>query len=284
MPTEVFQCCTCGAPLSFSEGVTSVVCEYCGVTNNKQERLNQQELVAQLEQKAAETAATAAKQAMGEQLTAAKNAAVEQFLKGDLKSAEQSADTVLREASDCVEAELIKAFCSYHAQQQDESRMRGFLNRLTDRVLADEEREHVRSMLLKFPSSFSAYEAEVIRCIQKHDPQNLCSFVDAFSPYIIKKRDSTVFLTSELVGLYCELARQCDIPKTCYALLGSITTIPGSPYANDSFYLKTRTMGFRDQYLLPIGRIIESIKSEQLRTQFVGAYRKRLADFDARMK
>ena len=285
MPTEVFHCRTCGAPLpAFLEDSNSVVCEYCGSINIKEERVDHQALVQQLEQKAAESALSAAKQAMGEQTAAVKNTAVEQFLKGDLKAAEQSADVVLRDSPNCVEAELIKAICSYHALHQDEARMREYLQRLTNQTLTAEEKEHVRAMLLKFPTSFAAYETAVIRCIQKQDPENLCSFVDAFSPYIIKKRDSTVYLTPELVALYKELAGQCDIPKTCYALLSSVTTIPGSPYTNDSFYLKTKSTNFRNQYLVPIGEIISSIKSGQLRAQFSGAYQKRLSDFDAHLK
>ena len=104
--------------------------------------------------------------------------------------------------------------------------------------------------------------------------EELCAFVDAFSPSVIAKRNSIDYLTQELADIYMELAEDCNIPKTCYALLSSIRTNPDSPYPNETFYLRNKTQRFLHTYVHPIGDVIEAMQDEEMRQKFLTAYNK----------
>jgi len=104
--------------------------------------------------------------------------------------------------------------------------------------------------------------------------EELCAFVDAFSPSVIAKRNSIDYLTQELADIYMELAQDCNIPKTCYALLSSIRTNPDSPYPNETFYLRNKTQRFLHTYVHPIGDVIEAMQDEEMRQKFLTAYNK----------
>lgn len=276
------KCRTCGATLNFPEGKESVPCEYCRVVNFLQKRVDEK-----LIEETTRSALNAAVSVVSGQVAAGRkdsiDAAVGAFLKSDLKLAQKTAEGIIREGADSPEAQFILAFCEYVSKSHNPVRLNEFFSGVTNSVLLPDQTEALKKMFLKFPSNLSEFEKEIIRCMEKLDDSDLCAFVDAFSPYIIKKRDIAK-LDPELISVYCGLAKRFDIPKTCYALLGSVTVIPGSPYTNNTFHLHTSANKFRSEYLLPIGTVIQSMRTDQLRTQFYGAYQKRLQDFDSRMK
>lgn len=83
------------------------------------------------------------------------------------------------------------------------------------------------------------------------------------------------FLTRDLVKIYIKLTELCNIPKTCFALLKSIQENPDSPYVNNSFYLQAKAKYFFDNFIQPVGEIIGSMKSMELRDKFISSYNKK---------
>ena len=103
-------------------------------------------------------------------------------------------------------------------------------------------------------------------------PAGVCKFVDGFSPNIVMARENGRFLSGDLLNMYMKLSAFCSIPKTCFALLGAIESNPASPLKNGEYYLKGESKKFLDEYVTPVGEIINSMKSEKNRPQFQQAF------------
>ena len=69
-----------------------------------------------------------------------------------------------------------------------------------------------------------------------------------------------------------KLAAFCSIPKTCFALLGAIESNPESPLKSGAFYLTGKSKRFYDEYVIPVGEIIDKMRSEKNRPQFQKAF------------
>ncbi|MCR5321987.1 MAG: hypothetical protein K6E85_01700 [Lachnospiraceae bacterium] len=154
------------------------------------------------------------------------------------------------------------------------------------------EYDEVRDLIKMFEAAvyrLTDYEKEMIELMAKNmqakeDIPDFSAFIDKISSYIIPKRTSSVFLSSEMVEIYAEIAGRCDIPKTCLALLKSIELNPDSPYKTNSFYMRSKTQYFYDNYVLAIGRILAAMKESDYRSKFLSAFNKMKASYEERMK
>ena len=120
------------------------------------------------------------------------------------------------------------------------------------------------------------YEAQILALVYANanelGPTAVCKFVDEFSPNIIATRSNNNFLSGDLLDLYMKLSAFCSVPKTCFALLGAIETNPASPLKNGAYYLTGKSKKFYDDYVTPVGKIIDNMRSEKNRPQFQKAF------------
>ena len=79
--------------------------------------------------------------------------------------------------------------------------------------------------------------------------------------------------------MYKELAEHCGVPKTCFALLKSISENPDSPISNNSFFLKAKAKYFYDNYVEVIGGIIRSMAESEFKQKFIAAYAQKQNSF-----
>ena len=147
-----------------------------------------------------------------------------------------------------------------------------------------DEVQDLRKLFVASSYRLQDFETDMIQLIAanmqaEEDMEELCGFIDQVCPYLISKRTSTGYLTKELADMYRELAEHCTIPKTCFALLKSMETNPDSPYMDNSFYLKSKTRYFYDNYIIPIGTIINAMSSQEYKEKFVSTYQKKQAKF-----
>jgi len=122
----------------------------------------------------------------------------------------------------------------------------------------------------------AAYEAQILNLVYTNAGESGASevrkFVDSFSPSIIATRGDGNFLSGELLDTYIKLAAFCSIPQTCFALLSAIETNPASPLKNGEYYLKSKNKKFFDNFVVPVGQVIDNMKSEKNRPQFQQAF------------
>lgn len=279
--SDVLICKTCGAVLKPVGDAKTARCEYC---------FNEWDIVREeaLTEKQIENAARAGvEKGVEAKRGLAVDAAVNAFLASDLRTAMSSAGEVHAKTADCPEAEFILGFCAYVGQSASTAGMDRFFTKFHPSELTDAQKSNLRRMFLKFPRNLAGYELQTVRFVREMsggDAKALCDFVDAFSPYIIKKRESARFLDREMCDFYRELAGECSIPKTCYALVGAMKTLPESPFAGDSFGLRTRAQNFRRDFMNPVGDIVSGIRDSARREQLTGMYRETVSEFERRLR
>ncbi|MGN0804694.1 MAG: hypothetical protein ACI4MS_04855 [Candidatus Coproplasma sp.] len=219
--------------------------------------------------------------------TLALSEATKFFLEKNFSSAKSCAERVVSMVPANAPALYIIAY--YNAYVADiknrDSMERLFNETLDESALEVEEEECFKQLLLKTVFHAWDYEEQIMQKFCEYDDnKELGEFVEAFSPIAISKRTNTNWLTPKLAGLYAEIAKKTNIPKTCFALLTSISKNPQSPLSTGEFFLKTKTTNFYNNYLLPIGTIINSMGDPALRAKFAGAFNKVKADFESKMK
>ena len=205
------------------------------------------------------------------------------FKDGKFDDAQHYAHDVLNISIDNGPAIYILAYYDEFRVHRPDS-IKRFFAAMKDVALEYDEVKDLMSLFLASAYNLADYEENVIELIavnlqSDEDAADLCKFCDSFCAYLIPKRSSSGFLTPELAEMYQELASHCGIPRTCFALLKSITTIPDSPYSDNSFYLKSRSRYFYDNYVIPIGNIISAINDGSLRAKFMNSYNKTCAKF-----
>ncbi len=213
-----------------------------------------------------------------------KENAINFFSEGKFENAQHYAMNVLNISKDNAPALYIMAYYDEFVSRKDGS-LKSFFNETKDLVLEYDEVQELKKLFLASAYNLVDYESEVLTLIavnmqSEEDSADLCGFVDALSPYLIKKRTSVNFLTNNLVGIYEELAGYCDIPKTCFALLKAIDENPDSPYRNDSFYLRSNAKYFYDNFVLPVGKILNAMKTGELRDKFSNSYNKKRVKYE----
>lgn len=132
-------------------------------------------------------------------------------------------------------------------------------------------------------SHLAEYEEIILNTVLACDPRGVAAFTDAFSPYVIVKRYNMDWCNDNIFNIYAQITRLGNIPKTWYALFVSIAQNPDSPYNGNTFYLKTKTARFYNEYVLRVGKVFEGIQDEQLRTKFNGAFLNKKREYVSKM-
>lgn len=86
-----------------------------------------------------------------------------------------------------------------------------------------------------------------------------------------------------MAEVYLAITRRTAIPKTWYALYASIKKNPDSPLKTGQFFLKTKCKRIYEEYVLPIGKILDSIQDDALRNKFHQAYESTRSTYEKAM-
>lgn len=205
-----------------------------------------------------------------------KDNAIKSLKDGNFMEARKFAADVLNMMQDNAAAQFIVAYCDEFCEGLAGS-MNGYFDKIGPIAL---EYDEVRDLIDLFESTLynmRDFEVQMVSLIvanmQSMDDRRLLeSFIDGVCPYCIAHYASEDFMTEEREHFYEDLAANCDIPKTCLALLKGIKDNPGSPYKNGSFALHGRAVYFLDHYVEAVGRIVTSMKSSPYKQKFLLAY------------
>lgn len=269
MDTSGLQCHGCGSSnVEFDPKSRKLICHTCG----KEEYYSRATLN------------------MNGKVVFSRQNAIHFFMDGRFEDSRHYAMEVLNILADNAPALYIMAYYEEFVVKNDGA-MKRFFRQMQEVALEYDEVQDLRQLLTASSYRLQDFEEDMIQLIAanmqaEEDIAELCGFIDQICPYLISKRTSTGYLTKELADMYKELAEHCTIPKTCFALLKSIETNPDSPYADNSFYLKSKTRYFYDNYILPIGDIISAMNNPEYKDKFINSYQKKQAKFlaDANME
>lgn len=205
-----------------------------------------------------------------------KRNAIASFVDGRFEDARHYALEVLNISLDNASALYIMAYYDEFEGKKNGA-LTYYFSQMKQIALEYEEVEELRQMFLVSAYKLMEHEADMIELIaanmqSSEDREVICEFIDKICPYLIAKRSSTSYLTDRLAEMYRDLAKHCDIPKTCFALIKSIETNPESPFVTGGFYLEAKTRYFYDHYISDIGLIIENMRTEELRRKFLAAF------------
>lgn len=206
----------------------------------------------------------------------AKDNAIKFFKGGNFPEARKFAADVLNMMQDNAAAQFMVAYCDEFCEGLSGS-MTVFFKRAEDIPL---EYDEVRDLIDLFESTLynmRDFEVQMVSLVvanmqSMEDRSRLESFIDAVCPFCIARYASEDFMTAERESFYQDIAANCNIPKTCLALLKGIRENPGSPYKNGSFALRRRTSYFLEHYVEPVGRIVNSMKASRYKQKFLVAY------------
>lgn len=258
------QCKGCGSTnITFDSRTRKLICNQCGRE---------------------EFYSRAALNSSGKVLYSRQNA-LKYFSEGSFDVALKYAHEVLNISLDYAAAMYIQAYVEDFVQGKTTALDLFFDTEKTAALEYEEVRDLIR-LFLYSRNYLIDYEEKVLDTIlpnmqSAEDKKELCTFVDSFSGNLIGKRPSMVFLTRSLIGKYAYLASYCGIPKTCFALLEAIQKNPDSPYVGNRFFLKAKTRYFYDEFVKPIGNVIEAMEEGAYKQKFLNAYLTRKRQFEA---
>lgn len=259
MDASVFYCPGCGQPVDVDFKTRKGHCEWCGnIVTFPRKTFNSDEKVKN-------------------ELTLC----VRCFSEKRFGDAKAHAENVLAVAIDNAPALYARAYYeAYSAVNKNTGRLGEFFRQLLDIETDSDEVDSLQQMFLSTISKLEEHEESVLRWATANmTPSGLCGFTDAFSPVLIGKRTSIDFFTPQLAECYRQISAECSVPKTCYALLQAISLNPDSPYPNNRFFLRTKTMRFYQDFVLPVGEIIQNMNSQELKNKFYRVYQTKLEDF-----
>lgn len=264
MDATVFHCPNCGAPVDIDYKTRKGTCEFCGsvVTFPRKTFNSSSNVVNELP------------------------ICLRSFDEKRFADARAHAESVLAVAIDNGPALYARTYYeAFAAVTRNSERLGEFFKQINDIDMDGEEVQALKKMFLSTVNKLGDYEEELLQwAVANLAPSELGNFTEAVSPLLIGKRTSIDFFTPKLAKTYKEIASLCPIPKTCYALLQAITNNPDSPYPENQFFLKTKTKRFHDEFVLPVGEIIQSMDSPELKNKFYRAYQARLNDMEKQMK
>ena len=216
-----------------------------------------------------------------------KDNAIRFFLDGNFEGSQHYALDVLNISQDNAPALFIMSYYDEFIIKKDGS-MHNFFNKIKDVSL---EYNEVRELIKLFETvtyNMSDYEKDMLELIaanmqSQDDVSELSDFVDRICPYIISKRSSISFLTKEMTEIYGDFAQHCGIPKTCFALIKAIRENMDSPYINNDFYLKSKSKYFYDNYILPVGHVIDRMRETDIKSKFILSYEKIKKEYEEAM-
>lgn len=214
----------------------------------------------------------------------AKDNAIRFFKEGNRDRARMFAGDVLNTMQDNAAALFIMAYCDAFVESRSGA-IKDFFERLDHIALEYDEVRDLKDLFSASVYNLRDYEEDMVSLIVKNmqsqeDRGELETWIDAICSYCIGKYPSADFLTKKRMELYCDLAANCNIPKTCFALLKGIKTNPDSPYAANCFYMKAKTNYFRAHYVEPIGRVISVMQDKPYSQKFSSTYREIQKQFD----
>lgn len=203
--------------------------------------------------------------------------AVKAFTAGNRQAARRFAGDVLNIMIDDLPALFILAYLD-EFQESRNGAVRDFFTRA--QTIRDVQGDEIRELILLFEAALynmRDYEAEMLTLVVENmqaqaDRPELTQFIEKVSPYCIGKYPSSDFMTEERCSLYCDIAANCSVPRTCFALLKGIESNPDSPYVTGTFYMQARTQSFYDNYVVRVGRVIDAMTDNGLHQKFEAAY------------
>ncbi len=205
------------------------------------------------------------------------NNAVSAFAAKDFTTALKGAKEVLSNNADNIPAGFIAAF-NEEVFNKRMHQLDGFFQKVPKLPgsVSAEDMEQLCQLFISGRLKLAGYETQILELVytnaQEMGPAAVCKFVDAFSPNIIASRTNGSFLAGGLAEVYTQLAAFCSIPKTCFTLLGAIESNPESPLKTGAFYMTGKSKKFYEDLVAPVGKIIDSMRSEKNRPQFQKAY------------
>lgn len=214
-----------------------------------------------------------------------KRNAINFFQEGNIEQARHYAEEVLNIHLDNAPSLFIMSYHDEYVKGQYNALKRFFAD-IKSVALEYEELEDLRNLFKASAVHLLDYENDVIQLLRKNmqgEQVELSVFLDSFCAYMISKRTSSQFLTAEQVEMYKDLVADLDMPKTCFALLKAIESNPESPYVGNEFYLKARTEHFYQNFVLPIGDIISSMKDSDFKGKFISTFKQKKDKFIADM-
>lgn len=205
--------------------------------------------------------------------------ALKAFKSGDRAGAKRFAGDTLNIMVDNIPSLFIIAYLD-EFESGKSGAVKNFFSLIAQDDHADVGGTEIRELMGLFIASLynmRDYEEEMlVTAVQNlQDPadrKELSDFIDTVSPYCIGKYPSADFMTEERCVLYCDIAENCSIPKTCFALLKGIEKNPDSPYVTGTFYMQARTKYFYENYVLRVGRVINSMQAGQFKQKFLDVY------------
>lgn len=263
MDASVFYCPGCGQPVDVDFKTRKGVCAWCGnIVTFPRRTFNSDDKVKN-------------------ELTFS----TRYFREKRFEDAKHHAENVLSVAIDNAPALFIRAYYeAFLATNKDSDRIRSFFNELKDIDVDVEEIQPLSELFLLSVRKLGPQEKEVLGWAKSNLPRDdLLRFTDEFCPIAINGRESIDFFDPDLIELYKQIAAECSIPKTCYALLSAIDKNPDSPYPENRFFLKTKTRRFYTDFILPVGEIIKSMDSQELRDKFYRVYQNKQEAFENKM-
>ena len=207
------------------------------------------------------------------------------FINKQYKEAYGSAEKVLQDLPSCPTAEYVKAF--YLAVVQNtvhRNALNSFFKSYSGKEIDTDNAERLKKLFSASVYYLADYEECAVRMIVNADLSDAGTFADAFCSRLVAKRKDSKFLTPSLTALYTELASKYTMPKLCLALISSTKTNPDSPIHGNSFHLKTKASFFRENYFIPIGKIIENMKDTGVRAKYSAVWQNELSKYDAKLK
>ncbi len=264
MDASVFTCPGCGQPVDVDFKTRKGLCNWCGnVVTFPRTRFNSDDKVQN------ELAL-----------------AVRYFEERRLDDAKTHADGVLSVAIDNAPALFIRAYYeSYAAANRNSERIADFFRELETIEADGEEVPILVKLFLLSAHKLEVHIEKVLAWAKENLPRDdLLKFADEICPSVIMRSGSADFFTPQLVATLKEIAATCSIPKTCYALLAAIEKNPDSPYPNDRFFLRTKTRRFYDEFVLPVGEVIGSMESMQLKDKFYYVFEAQREKYENKMK
>lgn len=206
------------------------------------------------------------------------------FQDGRYETAREYAQDVLNIFMDHAPALYIMAYYDDFVLYKNDA-VQQFFQKTADTALEYDEVKELMSLFLASPYKLMDYEENVIQIAavnlqSEEDAPFLCDFIDQLCPYLISKWPSMSYFKPAIVDMYSELADHCGIPKTCFALVKAIQSNPDSPYAGNTFFLKPKSRYFYENFVLPIGRIIRSMRDNPMKEKFIAAYEQRKKQYE----
>lgn len=206
-----------------------------------------------------------------------KENAMKFFLEGNIANARHYAMEVLNIAKDNIPAMYIIAYSDERVERKSGEIKAFFYNA---KRVEDVEYSEVMELQTLFKASarmLPDYESEIIEFMAmnlqgEEDKEDLLNFIDEICPFFIGKRHSCKFLSGDLLEMYVDLAKHCNVPKLCLSLIKAITENPDSPYIDNAFYLKSKTRYFYDNFVIPVGKVIDAMSNKELREKFCSVY------------